>query len=95
VYRIPAWIQATLVAAFVVMVHLSLVPRVADLDSFYHIGHAAAYLDGSIFDTSLPWATQSVIADKGADLWWGFHMVLTPFAALGEPVWGDPFGRAS
>jgi hypothetical protein len=31
-------------------------------------------------DTSFPWATQSVIADLGADLWWGFHMALLPFA---------------
>ena len=83
--RIPVWIQAALVAAIVLVIHLSLVPNVADLDSFYHLGHAAAYLEGSLFDTSLPWATQSVIADKGADLWWGFHVVLAPFAALGDP----------
>jgi hypothetical protein len=86
VNAIPAWIQAVLVAALVVLIHLSLVPKVADLDSFYHLGHAAAYLEGSLFDTSLPWATRSVIADKGADLWWGFHVVLTPFAALADPA---------
>jgi len=85
VNRIPVWIQAALVAAGVIVIHLSLVPQVADLDSFYHLGHAAAYLEGSLFDTSLPWATQSIIADKGADLWWGFHVVLVPFAALGDP----------
>ena len=46
-------------ALFVVAAgHLSLFPKVADLDGFYHIGHAAAYLEGSLFDTSLPWATQ-------------------------------------
>lgn len=64
--------------------HISLFPRVADLDGFYHIGHAAAYLEGSLFDTSLPWATWSVIGARGGDLWWGFHVVLTPFAALGD-----------
>ena len=64
--------------------HLSLAPKVADLDSFYHLGHAAAYGEGSIFDTSLPWATQSVIADYEADLWWGFHVVLLPFTAFGD-----------
>lgn len=86
--QIPVWIQAALVTAIVMVIHLSLVPKVADLDSFYHIGHAAAYLEGSLFDTSLPWATQSIIADVGADLWWGFHIVLTPFAALGDPAAG-------
>lgn len=63
--------------------HLSLFPRVADLDGFYHVGHALAYLEGSLLDTSLPWATQSIIGDIGGDLWWGFHVLLLPFAALG------------
>ena len=65
--------------------HLTLFPKVADLDGFYHIGHASAYLEGSIFDTTLPWATRSVIRDQGADLWWGFHVVLTPFAMFEDP----------
>ena len=64
--------------------HLTLFPKVADLDAFYHIGHAAAYLERGLFDTSFPWATQSIISDRGADLWWGFHLLLTPFAALGS-----------
>lgn len=64
--------------------HLSLFPKTADLDAFYHIGHAAAYLEGSLFDTSLPWATRSIIGDIGGDLWWGFHVLLLPFAALGD-----------
>ena len=64
--------------------HLTLFPKVADLDAFYHIGHAAAYLEGSLFDSSLPWATQSIIGDRGADMWWGFHMLLTPFAAIAD-----------
>ena len=64
--------------------HLSLFPKAADLDGFYHIGHAAAYLEGSLFNTALPWATRSIIGDMGGDLWWGFHVLLTPFAALGD-----------
>ena len=66
----------------VAMGHLILFPRIADLDGFYHIGHAFAYAAGSIFDTSMPWATQSVIGDLGADLWWGFHVLLLPFTSL-------------
>jgi len=68
--------------------HLSLFPNVADLDGFYHIGHARAYLEGSLFDTSLPWATRSIIRDIGGDLWWGFHVLLLPFAALGSVTVG-------
>ena len=70
--------------AVVVAGHLSLFPNVADLDGFYHIGHAAAYLQGSLFDTGLPWASRSIIGDRGGDLWWGFHVLLLPFAALGS-----------
>lgn len=68
--------------------HLSLFPKVADLDGFYHVGHAAAYLEGSFFDTSLPWATKSIIRDQGADLWWGFHVLLAPFATFDDPATG-------
>lgn len=76
---LPLLAMITVVAAG----HLSLFPRVADLDGFYHVGHALAYLEGSLLDTSLPWATQSIIGDISGDLWWGFHVLLLPFAALG------------
>jgi hypothetical protein len=76
------------VLAFIVALgHMSLFPRVADLDAFYHIGHAFAYAEGSVFDTALPWATQSIIADRGADLWWGFHAALLPFTLIGDVQW--------
>src|SRR5690606_28953778 len=35
-----------------------------------------------------PWATVSAIGDLGADLWWGHHMVLLPFAGLPDVVDG-------
>jgi hypothetical protein len=68
--------------------HLTLYPKVADLDAFYHLGHAAAYASRSILDTSFPWATQSVIGQRGADLWWGFHVVLTPFTVFDDVAVG-------
>jgi hypothetical protein len=83
----PRSIALAALALVAVLGHLTLFPNVADLDAFYHLGHAAAYLERSIFDTSLPWATQSVIGDRGADIWWGFHMLLAPFAALGVVEW--------
>jgi hypothetical protein len=75
--------------------HLSLFPNVADLDGFYHIGHASAYLDGSPFDTSLQWATRSIIGDRGGDLWWGFHVLLMPFAALAGVAAGMQLAAAA
>jgi hypothetical protein len=87
--------RATLPAGVLVLAvlaaHVSLYPKIADLDAFYHIGHAAAYAEGSIFDTSFPWGTQSAVADHGADLWWGFHVLLLPLA-IGDVEWGIRFG---
>ena len=83
VSRRTSALQLAAVFAVVALGHLSLIPNVADLDGFYHVGHAAAYLEGSLLDPSLPWATRSVVGDLGGDLWWGFHVLLLPFAALG------------
>ncbi|MEQ1855037.1 MAG: hypothetical protein ABL963_01125 [Longimicrobiales bacterium] len=87
IHRAPTLPGIVLVLA-VLVAHASLFPKIADPDAFYHFGHAAAYAEGSIFDTSFPWATQSVIADRGADLWWGFHVALVPIAALDSVAWG-------
>lgn len=61
-----------------------LVPKVADTDSFYHLGHAAWYLRHGPFDTSFPWTAFSVVSTQGADMWWGFHLLLMPFSLLGS-----------
>jgi hypothetical protein len=82
-----AW-SLVAVGLVVLLGHLTLYPKIADLDGFYHLGHAATYAERSLFDTSLPWATQSIIAERGADMWWGFHLVLMPFTALGDIEWG-------
>lgn len=85
-------LQPLVILAVVVGGHLSLFPRVADLDAFYHVGHALAYLEGSLFDTSLPWATRSIIGDVGGDLWWGFHALLLPVAGILGLEWGMRVG---
>ena len=72
-------LQAAAVLAVVLGAHLSLAPAVASVDAFYHLGHAAQYRQGGIFDTSFPWGTASIIGDLGGDLWWGFHVLLVPF----------------
>ncbi|MGD8699773.1 MAG: hypothetical protein PVJ43_10810 [Gemmatimonadales bacterium] len=68
--------------------HLMLAPNVADLDSFYHLGHAAHYAATTPFDTAFPWARFSAIRDLGADLWWGFHLLLLPFTGFTDLVDG-------
>ena len=64
--------------------HALLHPRVADPDSFYHVGHARLYASTSPLDTSFPWTAFSAVADAGADLWWGFHVLLIPFAGFDD-----------
>jgi hypothetical protein len=81
-------LSLVVVGAVVLAAHLSLAPRIAAVDSFYHIGHAAEYVSRGLFDTSFPWATQSVIRDLGADLWWGFHVILIPFTFFADPATG-------
>ena len=81
-------LQAAVVLAVTLAAHLALAPGVADADSFYHLGHAAHYAAHGPLDTSFPWATASVIGDLGGDLWWGFHVLLIPFTAFGDPADG-------
>jgi hypothetical protein len=87
VTRPASLLQATAVLGVVLAAHLSLAPRIADTDSFYHVGHAIHYLEQGLTKTAFPWATQSIMAEIGGDLWWGFHVALVPFAALGDVAW--------
>ena len=75
-----------LAAGVALAFHWLLYPRIADPDSFYHVGHARLYAATSIFDTSFPWTAFSAIATDKADLWWGFHVLLVPFAAFHHPA---------
>ena len=53
--------------------------KVADPDALYHIRHAWVYRTQSLTDSAFPWVQFSVIKTAGADLWYGFHILLTPF----------------
>lgn len=59
-----------------------------DPDSFYHFGHAQVYIDKGPFYQEFPWAAFSVIGQVGADIWWGFHVALMPFAQFEDPLVG-------
>lgn len=57
----------------------------ADLDNLYHFRHAWIYRTQGFFDSSFPWVQYSVIQDAGADLWYGFHLLLAPFTYIKDP----------
>ncbi len=61
-------------------------PNIPDPDSFYHMGHAQLYLSQGLFYTDFPWVQYSVISQYKADLWYGFHILLMPFAYFGPIV---------
>lgn len=63
-------------------------PGVPDPDSFYHLGHAAAYLRHGLFTVDFPWLPFSIIGRFASDIGYGFHLLLTPFAALSDPILG-------
>ena len=62
--------------------------QIADLDNLYHFRHAWIYQIQGIFVSSFSWVQYSVIKDAGADLWYGFHLLLFPFTYIQNPVWG-------
>jgi len=68
--------------------HLLLAPRIADVDAFYHVGHAAHYLETTPLDTAFPWTAFSIVGTEHADMWWGFHLALVPFALFADVARG-------
>lgn len=65
---------------------------IPDVDSFYHIRHAWLYRTEGIFDSALPWAQFSVVNTIGADLWYGFHILLIPLTLFSNMLTGIAIG---
>lgn len=61
-------------------------PAMPESDSFYHLGHAKVYVEQGPLFAGFPWQTASEIGRLGGDLWYGFHVILMPFAAAGDPI---------
>src|SRR3990167_1007341 len=57
-------------------------------DQLYHFAHAEIYRDNGIFNSGFPWLTYSVIVKYGADIWYGFHILLIPFTLFSDPIFG-------
>jgi len=68
-----------------------LTTNISDGDSFYHIRHAWLYRTSGIFDSHFPWLTASMIGTLKADLWYGFHLLLTPFTFFPDLILGIKF----
>jgi len=94
--RWVTWLLAVLAAAGFATGLVLASPLIPDLDALYHIGHALVYLERGLFYGEFPWVSASIIADKGGDLWYGFHVLLVPIvgfqpdAALAVP-WAKGF----
>ena len=58
-----------------------------DFDNFYHLGHGRLYWQKGPTFRPFPWATYSVISQHNSDMWWGFHLLLSPLWILRDPVW--------
>ncbi|MEK7649345.1 MAG: hypothetical protein AAB367_00050 [Patescibacteria group bacterium] len=59
---------------------------ISDPDALYHMRHADLLRTNGIFDTPFPWAQFSSIHTFGADLWYGFHLLLIPFTLISDPL---------
>lgn len=84
----PSYAQTAsvlLLIALPFILHFSLI-SFPEADAFYHLRHASIYVEKGPFYQEFPWHTQSVIGDKGADIWYGFHILLIPFTFIADPM---------
>lgn len=59
---------------------------VSDSDGYYHLRHAQQYRELGLFHAGFPWAQASVVRTYGADLWYGFHLLLLPLTFADDLV---------
>ena len=74
------WIAILFLFVAIASVFYSASPNIADPDGFYHLKHAQIYKDNGIFFKNFPWVQYSSINVLKSDLWYGFHILLIPFA---------------
>lgn len=81
VLRVALSLPAAIAAAALVQF---ISPNIADSDAFYHLRHAALYRNDGLTLREFPWLTCSVIGKVGADIWYGFHLLLMPFSLIND-----------
>ena len=62
--------------------------KISDPDIFYHFTHADIYKNSGISQSAFPWLPYSAIGKYSADIWYGFHLALVPFAFLKDHIFG-------
>ena len=65
-----------------------------DTDPYRHLEYARQLWKSGFALRNHPFLPFSLLADPGADLWWGFHLVLVPFTAFGN-LWGGRLAGAA
>lgn len=80
------------IVIFAFFIHGRLLGNVSDADGFYHLKHAWIYKTGGIFQSAFPWTQYSAINQYSADIWYGFHIILIPFAMFGDLLEGMTAG---
>jgi len=50
-------------------------------DALYHLGHARHYATSPL-SGSFPWLPYSIIGSHGADIWYGYHLLLAPLTLI-------------
>jgi len=78
---------AAVAVALAAYLHLSL-PNIPDRDALYHFRHAALYREHGPLMSEFPWTAYSMVSKLGADIWYGFHLLLVPFTLDPDPVRG-------
>lgn len=87
-----SWLGVLAVIAFLGVIFQFASPNIYDPDGFYHIRHAWLYRTEGFLNSSFPWAQYSVINKYQADIWYGFHIFITPFTYFNNLTYGIKYG---
>ena len=63
-------------------------PEEGDPDIFYHFKHAEIYRETSLFRSDFPWLPYTIVGKYSGDMWYGFHLLLTPFTYFENKIFG-------
>ncbi len=84
-FRFCAFLVAAIAVAALFRLHN---PTIPGTDSFRHFRQAALYVEHGPFISAFPWLPYSVVSRWASDLWYGFNLLLIPFAFIRDPILG-------
>ncbi len=61
---------------------------VGEADPLYHFHSAALFLANNINFNLFSWLPFTMVGKYGADLWWGYHVIISPFTVLFSGIVG-------